>query len=37
MPLRTSVQCREGDPPLQVGMAPTIEIDTGAQRSFGDL
>ncbi len=37
IPIRTSVQCREGDPPLRVGMSTTLEIDTGHQRTFGDL
>jgi len=37
IPLRTSVQCRDGDPPLRVGMSATIDIDTGHRRSFGDL
>jgi membrane fusion protein (multidrug efflux system) len=37
IPLRTSVQCPEGAPPLRVGMSTTIEIDTGHRRSFGDL
>jgi membrane fusion protein (multidrug efflux system) len=37
IPLRTSVQCREGDPPLRLGMSTTIEIDTGHRRTFGDL
>lgn len=37
IPIRTSVVCKEGDPPLRVGMSTTIEIDTGHQRSFGDL
>jgi len=37
IPLRTSVHCREGDPPLRVGMSATIEIDTGHRRTFGDL
>ena len=37
IPVRTSVQCREGDPPLRVGMSTTIEIDTGHKRSFGDI
>ena len=37
IPLRSSVQCREGDPPLRVGMSVTIEIDTGHRRSFGEL
>jgi len=31
------VQCRDGDPPLRVGMSATIDIDTGHRRSFGDL
>ena len=37
IPLRTSVVCKDGDPPLRVGMSTTIEIDTGHRRSFGDL
>lgn len=37
IPLRTSVQCREGDPPLRVGMSATIDIDTGHKRTFGDI
>jgi membrane fusion protein (multidrug efflux system) len=37
IPVRTSVVCREGDPPLRVGMSATIEIDTGHRRSIGDL
>jgi membrane fusion protein (multidrug efflux system) len=37
IPIRTSVVCKEGDPPLRVGMSTTIEIDTGHRRSFGDL
>jgi membrane fusion protein (multidrug efflux system) len=37
IPLRTSVQCPEGAPPLRVGMSTTLEIDTGYHRSFGDL
>jgi membrane fusion protein (multidrug efflux system) len=37
IPLRTSVQCRDGVPPLRVGMSATIDIDTGHRRSFGDL
>jgi membrane fusion protein (multidrug efflux system) len=37
IPVRTSVTCKEGDPPLRVGMSTTIEIDTGHRRSFGDL
>jgi membrane fusion protein, multidrug efflux system len=37
IPLRTSVQCSEGAPPLRVGMSTTIEIDTGHRRTFGDL
>ena len=36
IPVRTSVNCREGDPPLRVGMSTTIEIDTGHSRSFGE-
>ena len=37
IPVRTSVNCKEGDPPLRVGMSATIDIDTGHRRSFGDL
>ena len=37
IPVRTSVECREGDPPLRVGMSTTIEIDTGHKRTFGDI
>jgi membrane fusion protein, multidrug efflux system len=37
IPIRTSVECQAGDPPLRVGMSTTIEIDTGHRRSFGEL
>jgi membrane fusion protein (multidrug efflux system) len=37
IPVRTSVICRDGDPPLRVGMSVTIEIDTGHRRSIGEL
>jgi membrane fusion protein (multidrug efflux system) len=37
IPIRSSVVCKEGDPPLRVGMSTTIEIDTNYRRSFGDL
>jgi len=37
IPLRASVHCREGDPPLRVGMSATIDIDTGHKRTFGDI
>jgi membrane fusion protein, multidrug efflux system len=37
IPVRTSVICKEGDPPLRVGMSVTIEIDTGHHRTFGEL
>jgi membrane fusion protein (multidrug efflux system) len=37
IPIRTSVVCQAGDPPLRVGMSTTIEIDTGHNRTFGDL
>jgi membrane fusion protein, multidrug efflux system len=37
IPLRTSVLCDAGGPPLRVGMSTTIEIDTGHTRGFGDL
>jgi len=37
IPVRTSVECKEGGPALRVGMSTTIEIDTGHRRSFGEL
>jgi membrane fusion protein (multidrug efflux system) len=37
IPIRTSVICKQGDPPLRVGMSTTIEIDTGHRRTFGEL
>ena len=37
IPVRIAVTCREGDPPLRVGMSVTIEIDTGHRRTFGEL
>jgi membrane fusion protein (multidrug efflux system) len=37
IPVRSSVVCREGDPPLRVGMSVTVEIDTGHRRSIGEL
>jgi membrane fusion protein (multidrug efflux system) len=37
IPIRTSVVCKDGDPPLRVGMSTTIEIDTGHRRSFDDI
>ena len=37
IPVRMSVQCPEGAPPLRVGMSAVIEIDTSHRRSFGDL
>ncbi len=37
IPIRTSVICKDGDPPLRVGMSTTISIDTGHQRSIGDI
>jgi membrane fusion protein (multidrug efflux system) len=37
IPIRTSVICKAGGPPLRVGMSTTIEIDTGHSRSFGDI
>jgi membrane fusion protein, multidrug efflux system len=37
IPLRTSVECPEGSPPLRVGMSVVIEIDTGHRRTFRDL
>jgi membrane fusion protein, multidrug efflux system len=37
IPVRISVNCREGDPPLRVGMSTTVEIDTGNARSIGSL
>lgn len=37
IPVRVSVTCREGDPPLRVGMSTTVEIDTGHTRTLGGL
>jgi membrane fusion protein, multidrug efflux system len=37
IPLRSSVQCPEGAPPLRVGMSATIDIDTGHRRTFADI
>ena len=37
IPIRTSVDCKAGGPPLRVGMSTTIEIDTGHSRSIGDI
>jgi membrane fusion protein, multidrug efflux system len=37
IPVRVAVQCKEGDPPLRVGMSTTVEIDTGHRRSLGDV
>ena len=37
IPVRISVACRAGDPPLRVGMSTTVEIDTGHSRSIGGL
>ncbi len=37
IPVRISVDCREGDPPLRVGMSTTVDIDTGHSRSLGGL
>jgi membrane fusion protein (multidrug efflux system) len=37
IPVRTSVVCKEGDPPLRVGMSTNVEIDTGHSRGFSDL
>ena len=37
IPVRVSVICREGDPPLRVGMSTTVEIDTGHSRTLGGL
>lgn len=37
IPVRVAVTCREGDPPLRVGMSTTVEIDTGHSRSVGSL
>lgn len=37
IPVRISVQCKEGDPPLRVGMSTTVEIDTSHTRTFNDL
>jgi membrane fusion protein, multidrug efflux system len=37
IPIRTSVECQAGDPPLRFGRSTTIEIDTGHRRSLGEL
>src|SRR5262245_33892157 len=37
IPVRVAVQCRDGDPPLRVGMSTTVEIDTGHSRTIGSL
>lgn len=37
IPVRIAVKCRDGDPPLRVGMSTSIEIDTGNSRSIGTL
>jgi membrane fusion protein (multidrug efflux system) len=37
IPVRVSVTCREGDPPLRVGMSTTVEIDTGHSRTLSGL
>ena len=37
IPVRVAVTCRQGDPPLRVGMSTTVEIDTGHSRSLGGL
>ena len=37
IPVRVAVACREGDPPLRVGMSTTVEIDTGHPRSLDGL
>jgi membrane fusion protein (multidrug efflux system) len=37
IPVRISVKCKDGDPPLRVGMSTTVEIDTGHSRTFNDV
>ena len=37
IPVRITVTCRDGDPPLRVGMSTTVEIDSGHSRSLGGL
>jgi membrane fusion protein (multidrug efflux system) len=37
IPVRLSVACREGDPPLRVGMSTTVEVETGHTRSLASL
>jgi len=37
IPVRIAVACRQGDPPLRVGMSTTVEIDTGHSRSLAGL
>lgn len=37
IPVRLSVACRDGDPPLRVGMSTTVEVSTGHTRSLASL
>jgi membrane fusion protein (multidrug efflux system) len=37
IPVRLSVACREGDPPLRVGMSTTVTVETGHTRSLATL
>jgi len=37
IPVRIAVTCREGGPPLRVGMSTTVEIDTDHSRSLAGL
>ena len=37
IPVRLSVACREGDPPLRVGMSTTVSVETGHTRSLASL
>jgi membrane fusion protein (multidrug efflux system) len=37
IPVRLSVACREGDPPLRVGMSTTVAVETGHTRSLAGL
>jgi membrane fusion protein (multidrug efflux system) len=37
IPVRLSVACREGDPPLRVGMSTTVAVETGHTRSLASL
>jgi membrane fusion protein (multidrug efflux system) len=37
LPVRLQLEPRTGMPPLRAGMTANVTIDTGRERSFGDL